>query len=101
MRTFRVLSVAFFIASAIFCFSACGTSKNGAAQVANSNPASGPAPMQAQPSVQALTIPEGAEIRGGGGAATAYATGKQNVALPTETRLYFFLQDPVTIDRAG
>lgn len=224
MRTFRTLSAALFITSAIFFLSACGNSKNGAAQASNSNQASGPAPIQAQSSVQALTIPEGAEIDvrlddsvstarnrsgdtfeatlvrpielpdgapavpsgakltgtvvesrpsghlktpaelsvaltslevdgntysistsrvsrrgashkkhdakwigggaaggallgalighgkgaaigalvgGGGGTAAAYATGKQDVALPTETRLHFYLEQPVTINRAG
>lgn len=224
MRTFRPLSAALFITTAIFYLSACGNSKNGAEQAANSNPASGPAPMQAQSSVQALTIPEGTDIDvrlddsittarnrsgdtfeatlvrpielpdgapavpsgakvmgtvvesrpsghletpaelsvaltslevdgntypistsrvsrrsashkkhdakwigggaaggallgalighgkgaaigalvgGGGGTAAAYATGKQNLALPTETPLHFYLQEPVTINRAG
>ncbi len=43
----------------------------------------------------------GALVGGGGGTAAAYATGKQNIALPSETQLHFVLEQPVTINRAG
>jgi len=43
----------------------------------------------------------GALAGGGGGTAVAYATGKQNIVMPSETSLHFVLQQPVTISRAG
>ena len=54
--------------------------------------------------VRPIELPDGALAVASGAKPTgtvAYATGKQNVALPTETRLHFFLQEPVTINRAG
>jgi hypothetical protein len=43
----------------------------------------------------------GAGIGAGGGTATAYATGKKDVAIPAETRLRFVLRRPVTLSTAG
>lgn len=43
----------------------------------------------------------GALAGGGGGTAAAYATGKKNIVLPSETPLHFVLRQPVTISRAG
>jgi hypothetical protein len=43
----------------------------------------------------------GALVGGGGGTVAAYATGKQNIVLPSETPLHFVLRQPVTISRAG
>lgn len=70
MRDIHKISAAIIIASALFYLTACGNSRNGAAQSGNPNqtaenggyPASGPAPVQAQPSAQQLTIPEGTRI---------------------------------------
>jgi outer membrane murein-binding lipoprotein Lpp len=39
----------------------------------------------------------GAGIGAGGGTATAYATGRRNIVLPSETRLRFRLRRPVTV----
>ncbi|HEV2351293.1 MAG TPA: hypothetical protein VG028_15760 [Terriglobia bacterium] len=70
MRHIHRFSAAIIIASVLFYLSACGSSQNNAAQNANTNqsaengayPASGPAPVQEQPSVQQLTLPEGTRI---------------------------------------
>jgi hypothetical protein len=43
----------------------------------------------------------GALVGGGGGTAAAYATGKQNIIMPSETQLRFVLRQPLTISRAG
>jgi hypothetical protein len=43
----------------------------------------------------------GAGIGGGAGATTAYATGKKDIYLPSETRLRFILRRPLTLHRAG
>jgi len=39
----------------------------------------------------------GAGIGAGGGVATAYATGKKDILLPSETELHFVLRQPVTV----
>ncbi|HUI42317.1 MAG TPA: hypothetical protein VL523_10140 [Terriglobia bacterium] len=39
----------------------------------------------------------GAGVGAGGGTAAAYATGKKNIVLPSETRLRFILREPVTV----
>ena len=43
----------------------------------------------------------GALAGGGGGTAAAYATGKQDIVLPSETPLHFVLRQPITIKKAG
>lgn len=43
----------------------------------------------------------GAAAGAGGGTATAYATGKKDILLPSETRLRFVLKEPVTIVKTG
>jgi hypothetical protein len=43
----------------------------------------------------------GAGAGAGGGTATAYATGKQDIVLPAETRLSFKLKQPLTISRSA
>jgi hypothetical protein len=43
----------------------------------------------------------GALAGGGGGTAAAYATGKQDIVLPSETPLHFVLRRPITIAKAG
>lgn len=43
----------------------------------------------------------GAGIGGGAGTTTAYATGKKDIYLPSETKLRFILRRPITIHRAG
>ncbi|HEV2177334.1 MAG TPA: hypothetical protein VGW33_09050 [Terriglobia bacterium] len=42
----------------------------------------------------------GAGVGAGGGTATAYATGKKNIMLPSETRLRFVLRQPLTVTQA-
>lgn len=39
----------------------------------------------------------GAGVGAGGGTVTAFVTGKKNIVLPSETRLYFVLRRPVTV----
>ena len=43
----------------------------------------------------------GALAGGGGGTAAAYATGKHDIVLPSETPLHFVLRQPITIKNAG
>ncbi|HEV2233810.1 MAG TPA: hypothetical protein VGV68_10450 [Terriglobia bacterium] len=43
----------------------------------------------------------GALAGGGGGTAAAYATGKKDIVLPSETPLHFVLRQPITIKNAG
>jgi len=48
-----------------------------------------------------MTTPGAATGAGaGGGTATAYATGKRNIVLPSETRLSFRTRQPLSITRA-
>ena len=39
----------------------------------------------------------GAEVGAGGGTVTAFVTGRKDIVLPSETRLYFVLRRPVTV----
>jgi hypothetical protein len=39
----------------------------------------------------------GAGVGAGGGTVTAFVTGRKNIVLPSETRLYFVLRRPVTV----
>jgi len=43
----------------------------------------------------------GAGVGGGAGTAGAYATGKKDIYLPSETRMRFVLKGPVTVNIAG
>jgi len=43
----------------------------------------------------------GAVAGGGGGTAAAYATGKKDIVLPSESPLHFVLRQPITITNAG
>jgi hypothetical protein len=70
MKRIHKFSSAIILASTLICLAACGNSRNNAAQSSDPNetagngayPASGPAPIQAQPVAQQLTIPEGTQI---------------------------------------
>jgi uncharacterized membrane protein YebE (DUF533 family) len=43
----------------------------------------------------------GAGVGGGAGTATAYATGKKDIYLPSEKQLRFYLHEPLTVSSAG